>query len=838
MSKITIQTQKKLFPVASNLYGLFFEDINRSGDSGLYPEMLRNRSFEDSIPPERCTLSEDGVTFTTPMGWKDQFNGGEGLTRWIQRNRIAATPVPGWYADGAEMLLDSNDTLNSKRLVSLHVRFTPGGFVYNTGYMGVPQEIGKVYNFYMFAKAVETSVNVTISIESECGRIYGKKNFIVSAKSFCRYDASFVAVADDKNARLVIKSDCGGQVKFGFTSLMPADTYNGHGLRKDLMEILKAMNPRFLRFPGGCIVEGFTYETAMRFSNTIGPVWERPSHLLMWHYRTTNGLGYHEYLQMCEDLDVEPMYVFNCGLTCQVRSPEYFEGEALQAMLQDAIDAIEYAIAPADSKWGKIRAAAGHPEPFKMTYVEIGNENFGNPYFERYKMCYDTLKARFPELLYISNTHTERVGLPTEAVDEHFYSTTEFFAENIHMYDNYPRKTEGGPEIFVGEFAVTQGTAGQHYAALGEAMFMVGMERNQDIVTLASYAPLFENVHYVAWAPNLVCFDNTRAYTLPTYNAWKLFGNHRGKTVVESQVESAPIYRKVWGLPSIQAPAGTRLRNPVFNGKAVGPYQSVIGYLREEEGCCYVVDPFDPRQIEGDIRMTDYSNRPDIFNDMVKNCMVVLGDEEDEKNVNGWFEIEFLAEEGKEFSIAAFTSRLPQSLYNLDAGHVTEKWGYMELEPFRWRIADGNAQGIKRHQLWEFALSEKVPVNVRYGEYNKLRYETTESVMRVYLNDVLIQQVMVPHFPRVASVTTETDEEVIIKIVNIHDQDESVSIELDCDVDNEYIVDYCEGKPSDMNSLDNPRNVWEKRKTLSNAAATFTYVAPASSISILTLKKK
>jgi len=162
----------------------------------------------------------------------------------------------------------------------------------------------------------------------------------------------------------------------------------------------------------------------------------------------------------------------------------------------------------------------------------------------------------------------------------------------------------------------------------------------------------------------------------------------------------------------------------------------------------------------------------------------------------------------------------------------------MELEPLRWRIAGGNAQVIKRHQLRELTLSEKVPVNVRYGEYNKLRYETTESAMRVYLNDELIQQITVPHFPRVTSVTTETAEEVIIKIVNIHDQDESVSIELDCEVDNECIVDYCNGEPSAMNSLDNPRNVWEKRKTLSNAAATFTYAASANSINILTLKKK
>jgi len=836
MSKISIRTQEKRFPVAPDLYGLFFEDINRSGDSGLYPEMIRNRSFEDSLLPERCTLSEDGVIFTTPGGWVDQFNGGEGLTRWLENNKYPRTPIPAWYAKDAEMALDAEDTLNDKRKVALDVKFAPGGCVYNIGYMGVPQEKGKVANFYMFAKAIGGPVKVTVSIESECGCVYGEKTFTVSPASYCRYDASFAAVADDKNARLVLKSCCGGEVKFGFTSLMPADTYNGHGLRKDLLETLKGMNPKFLRFPGGCIVEGFTYETAMRFSNTIGPVWERPSHWLMWHYRATNGLGYHEYLQMCEDLDLEPMYVFNCGLTCQGRAPEYFEGEELQALLQEAIDAIEYATAPADSKWGKVRAAAGHPEPFKMTYVEIGNENNGDPYFERYKMCYDELKARFPDIVYISNTHTERVGLPTEVADEHFYSTTEFFAENIHMYDNYPRKAEGGPEIFVGEFAVNQGADGMHYASLGEAMFMVGMERNQDIVTLASYAPLLENVHFSSWAPNMVCFDNTRVYTIPTYNAWKLFGNHRGKTVVESDVESAPIYRKVWGLPSVQLPAGTKLRNATFNGKAVGPYQSVIGYL-EAEGDGYVVKPFEPCQIEGDIRMTNFSKRPEMFNRLIQNCMVILGDESEEKNVCGRFEVEVFAEEGKEMSIAAFTSRIPQSVYDLDAGHVTEKWGFMELEPFRFRIADGKAAVTQGRLFRGKPMAEEVAVHVKYGEYNTLAYETNKSTMRVYLNGELVQEVTLPNYPRVASVTTETEDEVIVKIVNIFDQAEAVEINLDCDVEDAYKLYFCEGEPTAKNSLDNPFNVATQEKAMAGAAKSFTFEASASSINVLVLKK-
>ena len=207
-------------------------------------------------------------------------------------------------------------------------------------------------------------------------------------------------------------------VRFGYSSLIPDDTFLGHGLRKDLVNMLKDTSSRFLRFPGGCIVEGFTKETSMHFYNTIGPEWKRPSHNLMWHYRTTNGLGYHEYLQLCEDLHLEPLYVINCGLTCQGRRGVLIEGDELTQWLQEAIDAIEYAIAPEDTYWGSKRAAAGHPAPFSMTYVEIGNENLGSEYISRYKFFYQKLKSKFPDIKFIANIHVENEGLDADLVDE------------------------------------------------------------------------------------------------------------------------------------------------------------------------------------------------------------------------------------------------------------------------------------------------------------------------------------------------------------------------------------------------------------------------------------
>ncbi len=834
MSRISIQTKEKRFPTAPHLYGLFFEDINRSGDSGLYPEMIRNRAFEDSIPPERCTVAEDGSTFVTPEGWSDQFNGGEGLPRWVREDKIAYTPVPAWYTDGAEMALDYEDKLNAKRLVSLDVKFAPGGKVCNIGFAGVPQEKGKIYNFYMFAKAIGAAVKVTVAIESAAGKVYAEKTFNVSDASFCRYDASFAAVADDKDARLVLKSCCGGEVKFGFTSLMPADTYNGHGMRTDLMETLKAINPKFLRFPGGCIVEGFTYETAMRFPNIIGPVWERPSHILMWHYRTTNGLGYHEYLQICEDLGLEPMYVFNCGLTCQGRAPEYFEGEELQKLLQEAIDAIEYATAPADSKWGKVRAAAGHPDPFKMTYIEIGNENSGEVYNVRYKMCYDELKKRFPFIKYISNTHTERDGLPTEIADEHYYNTPEFFAENLHMFDNYPRQKDGGPEIFLGEIAANQGAAcGKVYASISEAMYMIGIEHNQDIVRLASYAPLFENVHYIGWYPNLICFDNTKSYAIPTYYAWKLFGNARGKDVVKSCEETTPIYRPVKGMPSIQGSVGTRFRSPVFNGKAVKPFIEVTGYVKEENGE-YVTTA--PTEDQIDPRMLRFASRPGMPNPYDR-AFIVLGEAADEETVNGVFEVEVFAEEGKDIGIGLFTCRPPRSVFVLDETRVPKEWDPGRLQPFAWAIANGVSTLTEGRWMRRRNVIAPADVKVNYGAWNKLRYEVTAETIKLYVNGELVQEGAVPNFQKIASVTTTTDNEVIVKIVNISATAEPVEINLDCAVCPDYEVRCFTGDPDAENSLDAPTNVCDAVCKATGASSDFTFEAPAYSINVLVLKK-
>ena len=351
MSKLKIKTKERRFETARDLYGIFFEDINRAGDGGLYPEMLRNRSFEDSVLPEGYIQQEDGIHVKTVSGWLDEFCNGEGLCRWVKDNNIPETEIPAWYTHNAKMELELTDTLNEHRDAALRMQFEKDGSLTNTGYCGISVKAGESYSLYLFAKAKE-EIGLDVAIEYQ-GKVLTGNSLVVSGQEYTRYDMKLTAAEDCHEAQLTISCKEGGEILLGFISLMPDNTYMGHGLRTDLVEKLKGMSPKFMRFPGGCIVEGTTPSTAMRFRDTVGPAWERPSKLFVWHYRSTLGLGFHEYLQLCEDLGMEPLYVCNCGMTCQGRKSVLLEGEALDEMVQDTLDAIEYAIGSKESKWGR-----------------------------------------------------------------------------------------------------------------------------------------------------------------------------------------------------------------------------------------------------------------------------------------------------------------------------------------------------------------------------------------------------------------------------------------------------------------------------------------------------
>lgn len=577
------------------------------------------------------------------------------------------------------------------------------------------------------------------------------------------------------------------------------------------------MHPSFLRFPGGCIVEGFTLETAMFFCNTVGPVWERPSHWLLWHYRTTNGLGFHEYLQLCEDLKLSALYVCNCGMTCQGRGPYYFNEAQMQFAINDTLNALEYALGSSQTHWGSLRAKMGHPEPFSLKYLEIGNENSGTEYEACFNRIREAVLERYPQIIIVSNTRSETIK--TDIVDDHYYNMPEFFAENIDIYDDYSRKN---PNIFVGEFAVNQTYEGQLRAAISEAMFMVGFERNQDVVKLCSYAPLFSHVHYQSWYPNLIMFDNSRSYVIPSYYCFKLFGANRGDMVVSSKESCEKIYLSMHGLPVINGDCGLTWKNAVFNSIPVFPTKSLHGKAIQDNDS-YVLQENDADEF------TNQSIRSQILPG------IALGN--DVESREGSFTVQILAEKGKRIGVGMLCSPKPFSYYDRTDPNPKDPWMLFNLEPLRW-IVEGNTAALYRGGISLTQYSEPKQISLRYGEYNEFHYELTKTAVSLYLNGKLIDTVELPHYQSMCSVTTDTDDSVIIKIVNFSETDDPVCISIDCDVKSEYEVSQLTGKADFENSLDNPDQVHDTTTMLTGAGRCFTFNAPGLSVNVLKLKKK
>ncbi len=812
MNAVKIHTKQRKFPVAQDLYGLFFEDINRSGDSGLYPEQLRNRSFEDSVVPERCVLDEDGRFFTTPTGWRCEFNNGEGLKRWTKG--LAPTDIPAWYSEGAAALsLNREDTLNAKRLRSLDIRFDGAGSVYNVGYAGVNAKAGQPFRFYAFAKGIGGSAQITVSLKGENGEVYDSAEIEVGEGEYRRYDCTLTPSSTDRKARLYLSSAVPCALRLGFISLMPADTYMGreNGLRKEVVEMLKGLHPKFMRFPGGCIVEGYSKENATRFSHMIGPVWERPSNYLLWFYRTTNGFGYHEYLQLCEDLGMSAMYVANCGLTCQGRKPELFEGDELEALFDECVQAVEYALAPVGTKWGDMRAEAGHPEPFDLKYLEIGNENHSEVYNVRYKLFYERLKEKYPQLIYISNCHTERDGLPTEVVDEHFYSDLEFFVSHYNHYDGYDRK---GPQIFVGEYAVTVGdNMCSLGAALGEAAFLTGIERNQDIVSLTSYAPMMLNEDYMSWIPDLIVYNNDRVYGIPTYHALKMFAENRGDTVVGIETQSEQQLLDYPGMPAIGAGhPGVSCRNLTVNGVPCKDVYNVPGYFQT---------------------VGEFKKEGDAFVSVSDNAYA-LADREFRRDTELSAELKFDRENEATLSVWNYKS---------SGGYKAEdkdEFNYDGMVYYGWSITGGESWVYARKGERD-ALTERVPLDIDFSRYNEYKMVTAEKTIRCYVNGKLVHEAPIVSMPYLTASATVDDgaKEVILKLVNVGESAVELPLSFDCEVGDTARAEVLTGADKfAKNTMDAPEAVIPQKTTLTGVSSEYRCKVPANSVNILRFPMK
>lgn len=868
-SILRIRTAEKKFPVSQNLYGIFFEDINRAGDGGLYPEMIRNRSFEDSIPPASSKLDERHYALISPQGWKDQFNNGEGLTRWILSNHLQMTEIPAWYAQEGTICLDQTDTLNRNREASLAVSGPAGEAVLcNTGFAGMAFEAGRRYHCYLFLKA-DRPLQLTVSLSDADGTLADDTLSVpASGEDYVRIDTTLTVARssraetpDPEKAYHGPMSDVGIQnpaeqtgmlkltlrttqgpvsARIGFTSLMPEETYLGHGLRKDIVEKLADLHPGFMRFPGGCIVEGFSSDTVWRFRNEVGPVWERPSHQLLWHYRTTNGLGFHEFLQLCEDLSMEPMYVFNCGMTCQGRKPVYFTGKEFDDILQDTMDALEYALGGIETKWGSLRAKMGHPAPFRMTYLEIGNENSGPEYLSRYRICYNAIHVKYPQIRIVANTHVEQDGLPCDIVDEHFYDTAEFFAQNADFYSPYDRK---GPKVFIGEQSVNKGWTGKFYGALGEAQFLIGAEQNQDLVELMSYAPLLENVNFMAWYPNLILFTQNQSIGIPSYYVWKLFGTRRGKTVIASEEKTARIRLPYYGGCALLGKYGLQYRNLHWTENRDGgdntvlqstechaggdaPSHLLLGHPEEQKDDSVIIRQADEKQLEA-ARYTRF---------LPEDILAIFGSDTAQSFT---FTVSVKRRKDTPILMGLYAGLQPACVYIPDETNPPEKWNAGDIKPLIWKIEDTRSVVIQQEFPKDRILAQKdgLPMGGE-DDYVALRAEGDRETVKLYADGALIHEVGLPDFAAMKTVVTETETEILIKGVNMGAEKIPLHILLDCGVERCFREERIDGDPDAENDFVHPDRVGIRTATCFGAGRSFVYEAEPHSVYVLTLTKK
>ncbi|MEJ1240824.1 alpha-L-arabinofuranosidase C-terminal domain-containing protein [Chryseolinea sp. T2] len=430
----------------------------------------------------------------------------------------------------------------------------------NEGFRGMGIKEGQSYAFSVWARREDgTSGTLRVDIVSKEGKILGSSEIQIAGKEWKNYSVNLASKGTDAKASVSLVFKGKGVTDVDMISLFPQDTWKQRpgGLRKDLVQLLADMKPGFVRFPGGCIVEGFGLDTRYQWKKTVGDINQREMIKNRWNdefkhrpapdYYQTFGLGFYEYFQLAEDIGAAPLPILNCGMACQFNSAEVVPLNELDPYLQDALDLIEFANGSAQSKWGKVRAEMGHPESFNLKYLGIGNEQWGPQYIDRYKIFADAIHARYPEIKLVSSAGPTADGelfnfasnelkeLKADIVDEHYYQKPEWFLSNAGRYDSYDRN---GPRIFAGEYAaqsvatVSPENKNNWLCAMSEAAFMTGLERNADVVYMASYAPLFAHTDGWQWTPDLIWFDNLSSFGTPNYYVQKLFSVNKGTRIV------------------------------------------------------------------------------------------------------------------------------------------------------------------------------------------------------------------------------------------------------------------------------------------------------------------
>ena len=537
-TNLEVNTATTVTKIQPTMYGVFFEDINFAADGGLYAEMIKNRSFEFEAPL---------MGWEQPNSDKHSFNTTSGIATTVKALENKTNPS----------------------FCRVLINDAKGFSMINEGFRGMGIKKDAKYNLSLKAANHNGAIKkIIIQFIDKNKKVLGETSIFPTSNDWKSYTAQFTATQTEAKAQLKITFEGNGTIDLDMISLFPEDTWMNrkNGMRKDIVQLLYDMKPGFLRFPGGCIVEGRTLAQRYQWKKTVGDVEKRETLINRWNtefthkpapdYFQTFGLGFFEYFQLSEDLGAQPLPILSCGMACQFNTGELVPMEELDPYVQDALDLIEFANGGTETPWGRIRSEMGHPKPFNLKYIGVGNEQWGPDYIERYKVFEKAIKAKYPKMIIVSGSGPFPEGdyfeygmqelkkLNAEIVDEHYYKSPQWFRENATRYDSYDRK---GPKIFAGEYAAqsvaiaSPDNRNNWECAFSEAAFMTGLERNAEVVNLTSYAPLMAHEEAWQWTPDLLWFNNLEAYGSANYYVQKLFATNRGTDLIAITKDGKPV---------------------------------------------------------------------------------------------------------------------------------------------------------------------------------------------------------------------------------------------------------------------------------------------------------
>jgi GH43 family beta-xylosidase/alpha-L-arabinofuranosidase len=791
---ITVNAAEKGRPMPATLHGLFYEDINYAADGGLYAELVQNRSFEHR----------------------------DALYSWSE---TASSNSRGNLAVESELPLNANNR-HFLRIRSGQERGEYG--VENSGFGGIALKAGEKYLFSVYARLRAGQPTARVVLKDSMGDILAEQKVRGLSRDWKKFKLTLPIKRSVTDARLALLVQGEGTVDFDMVSLFPENTFKGrrNGMRADLAQALADMKPGFLRFPGGCIVEGRDFANMYRWKDTVGDVAERKQNWNLWQnaespqYHQTYGLGFFEYFQLAEDMGAEPLPVLNCGMCCQARGGKHVPLEELGPFIQDAFDLIEFANGPASSKWGGLRASMGHPKPFNLKYLAVGNEQWEQDYFDRYEIFHKALKAKHPEIAIISTSGpfvNDRLwrfawdkfnsGTPADIVDEHYYVPPRWLLENVDHYAGYDRK---GPKVFVGEFAAHDRNRKNNLrSALAEAAYMTGLWRHSDVVVMASYAPLLAKMDHVQWRPNLIWFDNTRVLLTPNYHAQALFSQHRPESVLPIRVE---------------APA----RLPAASGMiGVGTWNTQSEYkdIKVTSADGRTLYEFDPgkglapwKTAGGDWQIVDGALRQA---GQGENIRAVIGDP-------SW----------ADYTLTMRARKLSGSEGFLVIFETQDIEAPVWWNLGGWRNTEHGLQG-------DGLPEQRERGHVETGRWYDIRIETRSTGIRAYLDGKPVQSAerkpIATLFAAAGRNASRGSEEIVLSVVNVGPTPSETEVRLQGagGVSQQALAwVMTSGSAEDDNDYNAPNRVSPKQERVDVSGPVFKHTFPANSLTILKLKSK